>query len=243
MAKINRIINDSIHVEEFLTQVLNLNFSDPTEKRNIVHNIVTAEGSLDNIDKKSTLLYENFRDEPYIDETSRNELRKIIINELFTKEILDRDEDICGSVPQTGIKSNSQAYYIIGLPASGKSGITTKMANQFNALVLDSDYAKRKFPEYDFNVCASITHDESAAVVFGNSLFQGKPLMHLALHNKYNVIIPKVGNNLDKTLSLAKALKSCKYDIHLILVRLDRLKATQRAYNRFLEEKRYVRDQ
>ena len=54
-------------------------------------------------------------------------------------------------------------------------------------------------------------------------------------------MIPTIGNNCAKILSLAKSLKHINgYDVHLILVALSKKKATLRAALRFYETGRYV---
>ena len=70
-------------------------------------------------------------------------------------------------LPNTALKKDKQAFYVIGLPASGKSEVAGLLSDNYGAIILDSDYAKRKFPEYQAECGATIVHEESSMVVFG----------------------------------------------------------------------------
>lgn len=110
--------------------------------------------------------------------------------------------------------------------------------------MLDSDLAKRKFPEYKASFGASLVHEESSVVVFGqgNPKFTNEPsLMQFAVKNGANIIIPKIGSTVESIESLARVLHEEKdYTVHLVLVRLNREKATIRAIQRYAKTKRYV---
>lgn len=73
-----------------------------------------------------------------------------------------------GSKPSK-LLSQKKAFIVIGLPAAGKSGIANKIADITGSYIIDNDYAKRKIPEYyDSPIGASVTHEESDAIIFGN---------------------------------------------------------------------------
>ena len=55
------------------------------------------------------------------------------------------------------------------------------------------------------------------------------------LEREYGIVLERKA--ISRNISL---LKEAGYDVYLISVDLDRQKATQRAYNRFIETKRYV---
>jgi hypothetical protein len=72
-----------------------------------------------------------------------------------------------GAVPQNLMRSKD-ACVLIGLPASGKSTIARRFATEYGAIILDSDFAKRKLPEFpNYPWGASIVHEESAKIIFG----------------------------------------------------------------------------
>lgn len=145
-------------------------------------------------------------------------------------------------MPTSHIKKESQAFIIIGLPASGKSEITNLLSDKYGAIVLDSDYAKRKFPEYCLPYGASVVHDESSIVIFGDvkRFPDENSLLKVALKNEYNIVVPKIGSSKGKIDSLCQILMEAGYSVHLILVRLDRQKSVLRAISRYEKTKRYV---
>lgn len=136
----------------------------------------------------------------------------------------------------------SYAFLVIGLPASGKSEVANILSDKYGAIILDSDYAKRKLPEYNSDYGTYIVHDESCLIVFGgNADFSGEEsVLEYAIKNNLNIVIPRIGDKKEKICELAKWLKSNGYKNHLILVRLDREKATIRASKRFNNSGRYV---
>jgi len=85
---------------------------------------------------------------------------------------LKSDEDITlgkgGSAPIKKLKQNGKAFIFIGLPASGKSTISNEISDKHGCFILDSDFAKRKIPEYhDLQFGASLVLEESIDIVFG----------------------------------------------------------------------------
>lgn len=99
---------------------------------------------------KPTLRYDSYRNPSYFDYKSRNKLHKQIFEELCSFERpIDEDKirlGFGGALP-IGKKPqmNRQAYFVIGLPASGKSAISNRISDTNGAIILDSDYAKRNF--------------------------------------------------------------------------------------------------
>lgn len=247
MEKGRRLLSDIRHADRFLRDVLSLE-----EKQNDIEidrwamKISSVEIQLSNILGKDTMSSADYRVHSYLTDTSRKKLRMQIYDELIHKKRLDNDDDIVlgkgGVLPKTSIQHNKQAFYVIGLPASGKSGIVTSLSDKYGALILDSDFAKRKFPEYENDVGASLVHEESSLVIFGGTgrYAREKSVLQFAVENECNIVIPKIGDKADKVLSLSKELKRVGYEVHLILARLDRKYATERALERFIKTKRYV---
>jgi hypothetical protein len=234
-------------IEHFLNTVLEY---DDSQNDNLLQNILSGEAGIKNyIDSNSTFLSSDNRSRKYKDDNSRWILRKQIVKELFENVREKEDDNIIlgqgGALPEDGIKANAQAYIIIGLPASGKSSIANQIADNYGAIILDSDYAKRKLPEFENNTAgASLVHDESDFLIFGKKLSKipddFNPLIKMCSDNKYNIVIPKIGHNAISINNLSKGLKLLGYTCHLICVSLDRKDATKRAVNRFKESKRYV---
>ena len=147
-----------------------------------------------------------------------------------------------GALPLKGeVQDGKQAYIITGLPAAGKSGITNIISDNKGAIILDSDYAKRKFPEFTQPFGATLVHEESVSVVFGGKHSGNDSiLLEYCMYKGYNVVIPKIGYNAKSIIGIANQFKKSGYDVHLLLVSLDRKKATQRAFKRFITTNRYV---
>jgi Zeta toxin len=244
----SRKLNNIDLIQDFLTVVLKYENADDDT---VLRKIESGQAALENYkDSSATLISTNHRNRKYLKETERWKLRKQIVKELIEQKREVEDEDLClgrgGSLPNTDIKKDKEAFIIIGLPASGKSTIANKVADNFGALILDSDYAKRKLPEFKDNPAgASLVHEESDILIFGYEK-KDKPddfvsLIEICNSNDYNIVIPKIGHDHKSINNLAKILKTVfGYTIHLILVSLDRRKATKRAVDRFLSYGRYV---
>ncbi len=235
-------------VKDFFINVLRIN--NPNKK--LVNKISKCELNLDdkNYNKYPTLTHSEHRDSDSSDDNLRWKLRKKIVEELITLKKLDNDDKIRrnkgGAIPINEIQKLKQAYIIIGLPASGKSGIVDKIAEHYGCVILDPDYAKRKLPEYDDISGASLVNSESSMLIWGgykdeNMPDDFNPLVKYCIQNSYNVIIPKIGNDFDSIYDLSKTfINTHNYEVHLTLIYLDRQKATYRALERFKESKRYV---
>lgn len=238
-----RPLHDKVSTAAFLKGVLNI-----TQKKEIddaVMKITKAELLVSSCQNKDTLKCEDYRNPSYKTDEDRIILREKILNELIHKKRLDSDDAIKlkkgGACPKNPMCEN-KAYIITGLPASGKSLVAAKVAEEKGAYILDSDFAKRKFPEYPDEYGASILHRESTLVVFGDDgdYKDEKCLKGYCICNGYNIVVPKIGHSSKTIIELAKYLKDYEYEVHLTLISLDRTKAVQRAYKRFIKTNRYV---
>lgn len=239
MSNFCRRLDTDIQVEPFVEGILGI--TNAKLKRRAINSITQAERNIKDYPLYPTLTHRDNRDFQFRDDDKRKILRKQIVDELYTLVRLPNDDEIAlgkgGAVPQTKTLFERKAFYIIGPPASGKSGIAQKIADKFGCYILDSDYAKRKLPEYKNQIgSASLVHDESDSLIFGKS-----GLVDVCTDKGANIVIPKIGHNLESIVEYCKMLKEkAGYDIYLISVDLDRQKATQRAYRRYVETKRYV---
>lgn len=238
-----RPLYDKRLVQHFVENILEI--SKPDELKVAVNKITSAELKLPNTKNKTTLKHDSFRDPNYVDEKSRIQLRNQIFEELISTERPEDDDKITigygGALPRgTEVKSENQAYIIIGPPASGKSSISNKVSDHYGAIILDSDFAKRKFPEYSEDYGASLVHEESTAIVFGEQDVTEYNMLEYCCAVGHNIVIPRIGHNVAPILKLTDKLKEYNYEVHITLISLDRKKATQRAYYRFLETGRYV---
>ncbi|WP_425805185.1 zeta toxin family protein [Desulfitobacterium sp. Sab5] len=234
-----RMLCSDVDVEYFVDNILRI---DPNEKREAINSITSAERNMQGYDWVQTSTYKDYRDFEYRDEKIREQLRASIVNELIVQKRLDDDNAITlgngGAAPKTQLKAEKKMFYVIGPPAAGKSGISNKIADAIGGYILDSDYAKRKLPEYKNQIAgASLVHDESDQLIF--SYNKGNLLEH-CIEKNYNIVIPKIGYLLKKVEDFCGIMKKIGYSVFLISVDIDRAKATQRAYNRFKESGRYV---
>ena len=240
MASYGRMLNTDIQVEHFVDHILQI--SGQNEKKKAINKIAAAERNMQAYSQSPTLTHLDDRDFRYRDDVTREKLRKRIYCELIEKERLSSDDDIKlgkgGAKPHTALKQDRKVFYLIGPPASGKSTIASQIADIAGAYILDSDYAKRKLPEYRNQIsAASLVHEESDALVFS---YHNYNLLEYCIENEYNMVIPKIGHNKDTVIKFAHALKKSGYKVYLVSIDLDRAKATRRAYIRFVKSNRYV---
>ncbi len=232
--------------EEFALNILDL---EETEAEKAAYLIKKAERLLKSTMNQSSLNTESERVSQFKTQTQREKLHKQIIEELFTLPRLDDDDKIKlgrdggGALPKSGkVNEDKKAFIITGLPASGKSEFTSLLADEVGAIIIDSDYAKRKIPEYyeiDAEYSANFVHKESSLLALG--IGNNDSLFAKSLFLGYNMIIPMIGYDSEELFNFAKNLKQENdYEVHVILISLDRQKATQRAYYRFKKTKRYV---
>ncbi|SDD80592.1 Zeta toxin [Algoriphagus faecimaris] len=247
MHPFSRRLDDSDLIEHFLVKVLEFN---PKNIEEVITEIKNGEFQIKSIpDEDCTLWSTKHRKRKFKENTLRWDLRLQIIKELFEQRRLKKDDEIVlgngGALPNIDLKSEKKAIVLTGLPASGKSSIANGLADKLGAIILDSDFAKRKLPEFeDGPGSASLVHEESDLLIFGSNQIKTpegfKPLFQLANESGYNLVIPKIGYKFSGVVQLGEILKSLEYETHLICVNLDRRKATIRAIHRFMDSGRYV---
>ncbi|SHH77818.1 Zeta toxin [Chryseolinea serpens] len=236
-----RLLRDQHQVGHFLNSVLKI---DPKEFKDIAYRIITCEtGIIDGLENP-TSRSAKFRDPRYQNDKERLALRERIVKELFEMPLLDRDDKLRlgkGGARPIEVKSERKAFIIIGLPASGKSAVAFRFANEFGAMILDADFSKRKLPEFaKYPWGASIVHKEASEMIFSRDKTGFESLFYKATRANYNLVIPKIGASHVKVLWICNLLKEMKYEVHLTLVYLSREKATLRALTRYKNTDRYV---
>ncbi|MBF9219979.1 zeta toxin family protein [Hymenobacter ruricola] len=238
-----RPLTNSLFARPFVEGVLNVRRA--AEIAEATSQIMQAEIHLAAMEERPTLKFKEYRSTQYSEDKDREALREQILLELIRETRLDNDDDIKpgsgGAMPQTPVQRGKQAFLIIGLPASGKSGIASRVADANGAVVIDSDYAKRKFPEFAQGAfAATVLHEESSIIVLNDEDEDEENLTGFCFSESYNIVVPKIGYNTTSVRKLALYFKKYEYEVHLILVSLDRQQATLRAYQRFITSKRYV---
>lgn len=231
-----RPLDSNILAEDFVRNVL----KKVRDYRRPVRKIVDAELALEKLEGHPTNTHKEYRDLRYRSNDERELLRARILKELTFEERLSDDDEIelgRGGARPSEARSERIAYIVSGSPASGKSKIAVDLANEYGAYILDSDYAKRKFPEYhQYPGGASLVHKESYDIVFENK----KSLFEYCIYSGYNMVIPLVGKSYRSVDGICKQLIQCGYTVHIVNVALDGYKCVARAYKRFEKTNRYV---
>lgn len=235
MGSYRRPLHTRILAEEFVKNIMR----QPENPDKIINHIIENENLLSQLEKYSTLQHEDYRTKQYRSPEQRKMLHDKILGELINYERLDNDDKIRlgkGGAKPKNIVQESQAYIVTGPPASGKSGIAAQLADATGSYILDSDYAKRKLPEFSILGGASLVHEESDLILFNPD----DGLLVYCIYNNNNIVIPLVGKTINSVERITSKLISAGYHIHIINVCLDRFQCTLRAYNRFVKSKRYV---
>lgn len=207
----------------------------------LTEKIYYCESQSQLLSEHSTYQSIKYRDEAYKDFNKRCALRKQVLNELISYRILFNESDIClgtggcrpiiSPVPQ-------KFFLVIGLPCSGKSYVAYTLSSRVGAYVIDSDYAKRKFPEFSSNEFASsLLHEEASKITyskFENSVFT------YCLKCGYSIVMPRIGHSLEGLNSYLMLGKKWGYDIYLIFMDISLNESVICSYKRFYSTGRYT---
>lgn len=244
MSDYHRPLYSPIVTSDFLTKVIGIPQNHPDHKKYV--SMIVGEEMMP-IGLKDTLNDLSLRTKRFQSEENRNILREQIVTEMMTMTRLDDDEMVSlgngGARPKSKqVKSDRRAFYVMGLPASGKSSICGALCDQYGAYLLDSDLVKRKLPEFSRKSGASLVHEESSIITMGGNFknISFKSLMEHCFLYGYNICLPKIGSDVRSVTKLFTILRACGYSIYVVLVSLDRRIATLRAFQRYLKTNRYV---
>ncbi|MEZ8315361.1 zeta toxin family protein [Vibrio splendidus] len=242
MKDYSRPLNNNLKVHDFLTRSLGM--TNTRKLGDNVQEVVTAEKLIESTTAESTLSHKVNRHPYYSTTDERRKLRKRIFKELVTKKVLINDDKIRlghGGVRPEKHQVQRKAFIISGLPGSGKSYVASKVSSHCCAAIIDTDFAKRKFPEFKLPQGSTIVHEEAAKVMFEVKGDEPSVFEAMTVHGA-NVVIPKIGYDVDSIIELKKYLsEQAGYDeVHLITVSIERDLATRRVLERFLKTGRYV---
>ena len=155
--------------------------------------------------------------------------------EINTPERIKLREDIAAELYGKGAKNkNKQAYIVIGAPASGKSSLADPLAEKTGSLIIDSDMAKERLPEF------IESNGKRADQVHTESQHIANKVLEVAIEQGDNILLPIVGKSENSIMDRYNMLKDAGYDVHLRLVYLPLEKTVERAVNRYRETGRLV---
>lgn len=218
--------------------------------------IAIQEALVNSTFARGTLRHERTRHPRHASPKARGLLYVRILFELMAWPRPKKDDDVRlgrgGALPPScPVNQKRKAFLVLGPPASGKSTISNRLADQHAAVILDSDYAKRKLPEYSDGILAPAVHTESVALIWGPETSKANStkrtsaevptgLLDLVVTYGHNLVFPTTGSSTRTIRELRKRLREESYETHLVLVDLPPEKATLRAIHRFKKEQRYV---
>lgn len=189
----------------------------------------------------STYRSMEYRDKAYRNFDKRYILRRQILNELFSYKILLDEKEIClgkGGCRPIISPVPRRFFQIIGLPGSGKSYIANIISSTNGAYIIDSDYAKRKFPEFSLNPFASsLLHEEANKITYSKS---EDSVFTYCLNYRYSMIMPRIGHNFNGLNSYLKIMNKLGYDIYLIFMDISLNESIICSHKRFNSTGRYT---
>lgn len=143
--------------------------------------------------------------------------------ELLRQKMLQDEFDSQNSLDK---KANRKATIVLGLPGSGKSRIANILSKQDGAFIIDADEFKKRIPEFQKDsLMLSAVHEESVDL---SNKFRNE------LSNQgYNMIIGKVGGDIESVDYVVKELAKKNYDIEVILNDVPLETALDRTIGRF----------
>jgi phage-related protein (TIGR01555 family) len=170
-----------------------------------------------------------------IDTPERLELRRQLRDQLYALggEVPKPGKEPRLAVPGGGArKKEHKAWFIMGLPASGKSTIADPLVEEYGAMLIDADEAKKLIPEFGDGKFAGAVHQESSWI--------NSKLFKKAAQAGDNMILPLVGKNVDKVRKLCALLQKRGYEVNLQLMDLNPDEAATRALRRLESTNRFV---
>ncbi len=192
---------------------------------NYINNCIIGEKLLSFEEMMSlSIIQENeFRVEEaiYVDE----EYRIKIANDYYVSNNINKRNYSC----------DKKAIIVLGLPSSGKSSVVIKEYCKNNkAVEVDCDLVKKLMVEfYDNGLGNERCHKVSKEIY-------DEYLLPRLVADGFDLAIPIIGKSYESFDKIYELLANNNYEIEVDLVRLPKLKALNRSFNRFMKTGRYV---
>ena len=168
--------------------------------------------------------------ESIIDTPKREQLRFQITNQLQKNHGHSSVKD---KLFKGQPKAEKKVVFVMGKPGSGKSSIeAVPLVKKLKAVLIDSDEAKKLFPEFDNGKGAGVIHEESSIVA--------ADLTARAVEKGQNIVFPVVGADADSLLRKLNAFKENGYKVYLHNVDIPGDESYRRAFVRYLNTGRLI---
>ena len=168
--------------------------------------------------------------ESIIDTPKREQLRFQITNQLQKNHGHSSVKD---KLFKGQPKAEKKVVFVMGKPGSGKSSIeAVPLVKKLKAVLIDSDEAKKLFPEFDNGKGAGVIHEESSIVA--------ADLTARAVEKEQNIVFPVVGADADSLLRKLNAFKENGYKVYLHNVDIPGDESYRRAFVRYLNTGRLI---
>jgi len=151
-----------------------------------------------------------------------------------TPERLALREDVAQNTYGNGARNkDSEAWFVTGLPASGKNAaISNPLMEKNGAMLIDSDEIKSQLPEYAGGIGAAAVHEEATMIQTA--------VLERAVNAGDNIVMPRVGKSYAGMENDITMLQKAGYSVHLVYVDVPDKMAIQRAVARFQKTGRLV---
>ena len=179
----------------------------------------TLDENIADAEKLTKEFLDTFGETDRINTPERQRLRKKIADELYGE----------------GAKTkNREVFLIVGHPAAGKSTLADLLIAEQGALLVDSDEAKKRLPEFSKGLLSAAVHAESSNIADN--------VLARAIENGDNIVMPIVGKTYDHLKERVDKFKEAGYTVKLIYIDLPLPKAIERVKKRFKETGRLIKD-
>ena len=177
----------------------------------------TVDENVADAEKLTKEFLDKFGETDKINTPQRQRLRKNIADALYGKGAKTKKREV---------------FIIVGAPASGKSTFADALIEEKGALLIDSDEAKKRLPEFSNGLLSAAVHSESSNIA--------DAVLARAIDNGDNIVMPLVGKTYDHLEERVDKFKEAGYTVKLIYIDLPVAKAIQRAETRFKETGRFI---